>query len=76
MDGKARFIFLVLMTAIVVFFVSAVVAFVNIGFRADFVRRWLSAFGIGWPVAAAIAFSALPFVRRATAFLMTPIERV
>ena len=76
MEGKARFIFPILMTAIVVFFVSAVVTFVNIGFRADFVRRWLSAFGIGWPVAAVVGFVALPFVRRATAFLMTVIERV
>ncbi len=30
---------------------AAVVTFANIGFRADFVQRWLSAFFIGWPVA-------------------------
>jgi hypothetical protein len=49
MEGKARIIFPILATAVIVFVVSAVVTFVNIGFRADFVRRWLTAFIIGWP---------------------------
>ncbi len=74
MEGKARFIFPILATAIIVFAVSAVVTFVNIGFRADFVRRWLSAFIIGWPVAAVTAYIALPFVRRATARIVALIE--
>jgi hypothetical protein len=43
MEGKARFVFPVLATGLIVFIVSAVVTFINIGFRADFVRRWLSA---------------------------------
>jgi hypothetical protein len=51
MEGKARFIFPIIATGLVVFVVSAVVTFTNIGFRVDFVRRWLSAFFIGWPVA-------------------------
>ena len=50
MEGKARFIFPILATGIVVFFVSCVVTFSNIGLCADFVTRWLSAFFIGWPV--------------------------
>jgi hypothetical protein len=75
MEGKARFVFPVLATGIVVFAVSAVVTFVNIGFRADFVRRWLSAFSIGWPVASVIAFVAFPLVRRATACIVGLIER-
>ena len=51
MDGKAKFIFPILITAVIVFVVSAVVTWTNIGFRADFIRRWLSAFMVGWPVA-------------------------
>jgi hypothetical protein len=74
MEGKARFIFPILATAIIVFAVSAVVTFVNIGFRADFVRRWLSAFIIGWPVVAVTAYIALPFVRRATVRIVALIE--
>lgn len=74
MEGKARFIFPIVITAVVVFVVSAVVTYVNIGFRADFIRRWLSAFCIGWPVASVTAFVALPFARRATALLIELIE--
>ena len=75
MDGKARFIFPVLITAIIVFVVSGVVTWTNIGFRFDFVTRWLSAFIVGWPVAAVTAFVAIPFVRRMTQALVTLIDR-
>jgi hypothetical protein len=74
MEGKARFIFPILATAVIVFVVSAVVTFVNIGFRADFVRRWLSAFIVGWPVASVAAYVALPFVSRATMRIVDLIE--
>ena len=74
MEGKARFIFPVIITAIIVFVVSAVVTFTNIGFRADFVPRWLKAFIIGWPVAAVTAFVAIPYVRRLTASIERLID--
>jgi hypothetical protein len=66
MEGKARFIFPVIITAVIVFVVSAVVTFTNIGFRIDFVPRWLKAFITGWPVAAVTAFIAIPSARRLT----------
>jgi hypothetical protein len=75
MEGKAKFIFPVIATGIVVFVVSAVVTFTNIGFRADFVPRWLSAFGIGWPVASVTGLIAFPHVRRATAGIVARLER-
>jgi hypothetical protein len=75
MEGKAKFIFPIIATGIVVFVVSAVVTFTNIGFRADFVRRWLSAFSIGWPVAAVTGLIAFPYVRRVTVGLVALIER-
>ena len=74
MDGKAKYIFPVLITAIIVFVVSGVVTFTNIGFRHDFVARWLSAFIVGWPVAAVTAFIAIPFVRRATLGIVALID--
>ncbi len=74
MDGKAKYIFPVIITAIIVFVVSAVVTFSNIGFRADFVPRWLSAFIIGWPVASVTAFFAIPHVRRVTQWIAASIE--
>ena len=75
MDGKAKYIFPVLITAIIVFVVSGVVTWTNIGFRVDFVGRWMSAFVVGWPVAAVTAFLAIPFARRLTQALVTLIDR-
>jgi hypothetical protein len=73
-EGKAKYIFPVLATGLVVFVVSAVVTFTNIGLRADFVHRWLSAFIIGWPVASVTGLIAFPAIRRATAGLVALIE--
>jgi Protein of unknown function (DUF2798) len=74
MEGKARIIFPILATAVIVFAVSAVVTLVNIGFNGHFARRWLAAFIIGWPVASVIGYVALPFVGRLTARLVALIE--
>ena len=74
MEGKARFIFPVIISALIVFVVSAVVTFTNIGFRADFVPHWLRAFMTGWPVAAVLAFFAIPYVRRATELIVRLID--
>lgn len=75
MDGKARYIFPIIITALIVFVVSAVVTFTNIGPAADFVPRWLKAFAVGWPVAAVTAFLAIPYVHSATAHVVALIER-
>ena len=47
MEGKARYIFPVMISALIVFVVSGVVTFSNIGLRPDFVPRWLKAFDTG-----------------------------
>lgn len=75
MRDKARFIFPILITAVVVFVASAVVTWANIGLRPDFVTRWLSAFLIGWPVAAITAFVAIPPMRQLTARLVMFLDR-
>jgi uncharacterized protein DUF2798 len=75
MDGKARYIFPLIITALIVFVVSAVVTWTNIGLTTDFVPRWLKAFAVGWPVAAVTAFLAIPHVRTATARIVAVIER-
>jgi hypothetical protein len=75
MEGNAKFIFPILATGLAVFVVSVVVTFSNIGLRADFVQRWLSAFGIGWPVASVTGLLAFPTIRRATAGIVALIER-
>lgn len=76
MEGKAKFVFPIVITAMIVFVVSAVVTFFNIGLRTDFVGRWLSAFTVGWPVAAATAYLALPVARALTHRIVTAIEGI
>ena len=75
MEGKAKFIFPILATGIVVFVVSCVVTFSNIGLRADFIGRLLSAFFIGWPIASITGLMAFRYVRRATTGIVALIER-
>ena len=74
MESKAKVVFPIVITAMIVFIVSAVVTFFNIGLRADFVVRWLSAFIVGWPVAAATAYLAIPLARAITQRIVSAIE--
>lgn len=75
MEGKAKIIFPIIATAVVVFVASAAVTLINIGFCGDFVQRWLTAFMIGWPAAALTAFAAFPLVRRVTMGVVALIEK-
>ena len=75
MEGKAKYIFPVVMTFIIVFLVSAVVTFLNIGLRADYVSQWLGSFIVAWPIAAVLAFFAIPAARWLTRKFVTRIER-
>ena len=75
MEGKARFVFPVVITAIIVFVVSGALTFFSIGWRNDFVIRWWSAFAIGWPIAASTAYLAMPFARSLTQRIVAAIER-
>jgi hypothetical protein len=74
MEGKARFIFPVLMGGFMVFIVAAVVTFVNTGFQPGYVGRWLHAWLVGWPVAALAAFIGQPPIRLVTLRLVALIE--
>jgi hypothetical protein len=74
MEGKGKIIFPIVMTFIIVFLVSAVVTFLNIGLRADYLSQWLGSFIIAWPIAAVVAFIAIPLARQATQKIVALIE--
>jgi hypothetical protein len=74
MEGKARFVFPVVM-AIIVFCRERALTFFNIGWRNDFVVRSWSACAIGWPIAASTADLAIPFARSPTRRIVAAIER-
>lgn len=66
MQLLARFILAAVMTAVMVFMVTLVVTFINLGPRPDFLLQWAKAYAISWPIAAATAFVIMPAARRAT----------
>ena len=46
MAGKARFIFPILMSAVMAFLMTALVTWLNLGFPPDLLQRWLKANGL------------------------------
>jgi hypothetical protein len=70
MEAKARFILAAVMSAMMVFMVTLLVTYLNLGFRSDFVLQWAKAYCIAWPVAATTGFLVMPMARRATDGIM------
>ncbi len=74
MQGKARFIRPVIVAAIMAFLMTAVITFINLGMRPDFVRRWMIAYAVAWPFATCAAFVAVPIADRVTAFIIEKLD--
>jgi uncharacterized protein (DUF486 family) len=74
MQLLARLILAILMTAVMVFMVTVLVTFINIGLRPDFLGQWAKAYFISWPIAALTAFLVMPGARRATDAIMARIR--
>jgi hypothetical protein len=66
MDGKARLVLALLMSSVMVFMVTLLVTFLNLGLRPDFLMQWVKAYFIAWPIAAGTAFAIMPAARRLT----------
>jgi hypothetical protein len=73
METKARFILATLMSAMMVFMVTLVVTYLNLGLRPDFLGYWTKAYFIAWPIAATTGFLVMPMARRATDRIMRVI---
>lgn len=63
---RARVLMTLIMSALMVSFVSGVVTIVNRGVADRFAAAWLRAFAIAWPVAFLTAYSVFPLARRWT----------
>ena len=66
MDAKTRFILTAVMSSMMVFMVTLIVTYLNLGFRPDFLLQWVKAYFIAWPIAAVTGFLVMPMARRAT----------
>jgi hypothetical protein len=75
MEGKARFIFPVLMAGIMAFLMTGLITWLNLGFPPGFGWLWARAFLIAWPAATVAAFVAIPTARKATISIVRFIER-
>ena len=72
---KARLILSVMMSSVMVFMVTLLVTYLNLGFVSDFLLQWVKAYVIAWPVAAGTAFMIMPTCRRLTDRIVARLER-
>jgi Protein of unknown function (DUF2798) len=73
MEGKARFIFPVIMAFFMALLMTAVVTAMDLGFPSNYFSQWMKAFGIAWPLASCVAFVAVPLARRMTSAIVKTI---
>jgi hypothetical protein len=66
MDAKTRFILAAVLSSMMVFMVTLIVTYLNLGLRPDFLLQWVKAYFIAWPIAAVTGFLVMPMARRAT----------
>jgi antibiotic biosynthesis monooxygenase (ABM) superfamily enzyme len=66
MTHKERFILGATMSSMMVFMVTLVATYLNLGPRPDFVLLWAKAYIVAWPVAACTAYLVMPLAQRVT----------
>jgi hypothetical protein len=74
MKRKARFVLAASMSSMMVFMVTMVATYLNLGPRPDFIFQWAKAYIVAWPVAACTAYLVMPMARRFTDLVMTLID--
>jgi Protein of unknown function (DUF2798) len=74
MAHKERFILGATMSLMMVFMVTLVATYLNLGPRPDFVYQWAKAYIIAWPVAAGTAYLVMPMARRFTTRVVALID--
>jgi uncharacterized protein DUF2798 len=63
MDFETRFILAATMSSIMVFMVTLLATWLNLGMRPDFVVQWAKAYIVAWPVAAITGSLVMPMAR-------------
>jgi hypothetical protein len=70
MGWKARLILVLVMSSVMVCMVTLLVTYLNLGLQPGFVGKWVKAYFIAWPVAAATGFVIMQPARRFTDFIL------
>lgn len=71
----SRLILSFMMSSVMVFMVTLLVTYLNLGLMPDFLLQWAKAYVIAWPVAAGTAFTIMPGCRRLTDRVVARLER-
>jgi hypothetical protein len=74
MDGKARFILAATMSSMMVFMVTLIVTYLNLGLRPNFLFQWAKAYVIAYLIAAGTACLVMPMASRFTTRVVTLID--
>lgn len=74
MDGRARFILAAAQSSMMVFMVTLVATYLNLGLRSDFLFQWAKSYIVAWPIAAGMAYLVTPMARRFTERVITLID--
>ena len=74
MQIQARYVGPVVMTFMVVFFVTGFITWLNVGISNDFVVRWLRGWLLGWPIAALAVITLAPLGELITRLIVTKLS--
>jgi hypothetical protein len=74
MQGKARLIMAATTSSMMVFMVTLIVTFVNLGLPSDFLLQWVKAYVIAYPIAAGTAYLVMPTVQRFSLHMVARID--
>ena len=71
---QARYVGPVVMTFMVVFFVTGFITWLNVGISNDFVVRWLRGWLLGWPIAALAVITLAPLGELITGLIVRKLS--
>ena len=74
MQIQARYVGPVVMTFMVVFFVTGFITWLNVGISNDFIVRWLRGWLLGWPIAALAVITLAPLGELITRLIVTKLS--
>ncbi len=73
---KSRFILAATQSSMMVFMVTLIATYMNLGLRPDFLLLWAKAYIIAYPIAAGTAYLVTPMARRFTTRVVGRIDGV
>ncbi len=63
---KFHLVFSLIMGAMMIFLMTLVITFINVGLTANFLQLWMKAFGIAYVVGVPVIFFLAPVARKLT----------